>query len=159
MKLANLKKSLLYMFLAYWIVTVKVVLLIIALGAIFHLPGAAELGVSVGRSPAYLMSMPWHPLVNLPIWLIFSRGYLKRLPADQVQAEGWRLGLFWGLISVVKDYLVWVLIPSPVQMTHYEMYVEYQPWLTLTYLVIFLCPVLTGLRLARRAAAAQRAIN
>lgn len=159
MKLANLKKALLYMLLSYWIVTVKVVLLIIVLGAIFHLPGAAELGVSVGRSPAYLLSMPWHPLVNLPIWLTFSRGYLKHVPADQVQAEGWRLGLLWVLISVVKDYLVWVLIPSPVQMTHYEMYVKYQPWLSLIYLVIFLCPVLTGWRLSRRAAAVQQATN
>lgn len=159
MKLVNLKKAIWYMLLSYWIVTVKVVLFIIALGAIYHLPGAAELGVSVGRSPAYLMSMPWHPLFNLPIWLLFSRGYLKRVSTDQVQAEGWRLGLFWGLIAVVKDYLVWVLIPSPIQMTHYEMYVEYQPWLTLIYLVIFLCPVLTGLSLSRRAATSQQVAN
>lgn len=159
MKLANLKKAIGYMFLVYWIVTVKVVLLIILLGALFHLPSAAELGVSVGQSPAYLLSMPWHPLVNLPFWLLFSRGYLKRLPQEKVQSEGWRLGLFWGLVAVVKDYLVWVLIPSPIQMTHYEMYVEYQPWLTLIYVVIFLSPVLVGWRLARRGAAGQVVAN
>jgi hypothetical protein len=52
-----------------------------------------------------------------------------------------------------------VLIPSPVQMTHHQMYVEYQPWLTLIYLIIFLCPVLSGLRLSRRAIASQKVAN
>lgn len=142
------KRATLYLFLAYWGVTLLVVAFIVALGRALHLPGAAELHVSIGRSPAYLRSMPFHPLLNLPVWAFFAWRYLARLEGVDVRREAWRLGVFWTLVSVVKDYLVWVLIPSPVQMTHTEMYVEYQPWLTLIYAVILLTPVAVARRMA-----------
>ena len=153
------KKALLYLVGAYWIVTLLVVGLIIALGAIYHLPGAAELGVSVGQSPAYVQSMPWHPLVNLGVWLFFGWLYLKGVAPAERRREAVRLGALWVAVSIVKDYLVWVVIPSPVQMTHREMYVEYAPWLYLIYLAIFLSPVLVARLTEGRKPATEPAVH
>lgn len=147
---ANVKKASVYLIAGYWIVTLLVVGLIVALGVLLRLPSAADLGVSVGQSPAYVQSMPYHPLLNLPAWVCFSWLYLRTWQGENRQREAWRLGLFWVVISIVKDLFVWVLIPSPVQMTFHEMYVEYQPWLTLTYAVILLSPVLTQRLMDRR---------
>lgn len=155
----DVKRATLFLLLAYWGVTALVVGFIVALGVALHLPTAAELHVSVGRSPAYLRSMPFHPLLNLPVWALLGWRYLSQVRGVDVRREAWRLGTFWVLVSVVKDYLVWVLIPSPVQMTHTEMYVEYQPWLTLIYAVILFTPVAVARVMAARASRTAPALG
>ena len=76
---SRLGKAIGYFALAYWIVTILGTLLTIAFMLIFHLPGPQELGVTASKAPAYLMTLPYHPLLNL-FWLPLAWLYLRTFP-------------------------------------------------------------------------------
>jgi hypothetical protein len=143
------RKAIWYFVLAYGIVTMLGVLLTIAFAAIFQPPSPQELGVSFALAPAYLMTLPYHPLLNL-FWLPFAWMYLGGITACDRVREGLKLGTFWVVFCIVIDLIGWILVPHPWAMTFNEFYVGYQPWITLIYLVIFLSPII-GARLRKSA--------
>jgi hypothetical protein len=60
---------------------------------------------------------------------------------------GMKIGalLWWllvGYVIVTWIGIGWVLIPHPLQLTFKQFYVEYQPWITLINIAIFLGPVI-----------------
>jgi hypothetical protein len=140
---SRLGKATLYLFLAYWIVTLLGILLTVVFWLWLNPPSPQELGVSASQAPAYLMTIPFHPLLNLLVWPFFAYRYLSTIPLDQRKREAWQLGAFWVVITVVVDLIGWVLVPHPWAMTFKQMYVDYQPWITFIYLVILGTPVLT----------------
>lgn len=137
---AQPRKAIWYFLLAYWIVTILGILLTIVFAAIFQPPSAQELGLPASQDPSYLMTLPYHPLLNL-FWLPFAWLYLRGYAADTRQQEAFKLGTFWAVICILIDLVGWIIIPHPWAMTFKEFYVDYQPWITLIYLVIFLSPV------------------
>jgi hypothetical protein len=56
------------------------------------------------------------------------------------------------VVCIVKDYILWVAIDWAWRMTPYEMYVQYQPYLTLIYLIILLAPVAAARLMGRKEA-------
>jgi hypothetical protein len=70
-------------------------------------------------------------------------------------------GALWSGISIVIDLFGWVVIKHPWSLTFKQFYVEYQPWITLVYLAMFIAPVISCLLLSlkrkRKAAAAVAA--
>ena len=50
-------------------------------------------------------------------------------------------GAVWAGICIVFDLFGWVLVRHPWSLTFKEFYLDYQPWITLIYLAIFLGPV------------------
>jgi hypothetical protein len=64
---------------------------------------------------------------------------VKLNPTD-VWTSSLDLGAAWTIITIIIDLFSWVLIKHPWRMTYKEMYVDYQPWITLIYLSIFLSP-------------------
>lgn len=137
------RKAIWYFVLAYWIVTILGILLTIAFAALFDPPSPQELGVSFSQAPAYLMTLPYHPLLNL-FWLPFAWLYLRGFTTDERQREALKLGTFWVVICILIDLVGWILIPHPWAMTFKEFYVDYQPWITLIYLAIFLSPIMVA---------------
>jgi hypothetical protein len=99
--------------------------------------------VPFSQAPAYLMTIPYHPLLNL-FWLPFAWLYLRGFATDIRQHEGLKLGTLWTVICVFIDLIGWILIQHPWAMTFKEFYVDYQPWITLIYLVIFLSPIVVA---------------
>ena len=67
-----------------------------------------------GMGEGYERTKPWHPLYNT----------------------------VWAGICIVFDVFGWVLIKHPWSLTFKGFYVDYQPWITLIYLAIFLGPVI-----------------
>ena len=51
-------------------------------------------------------------------------------------------GGIWAGIGVVFDRVGWVLIKHPWSLTFKQFYVEYQPHITLIYIIIFWAPVI-----------------
>ena len=138
----RLVKATLYLFIAYWIVTILGILLTLAFAALFHPPTPQELGVPVTQAPAYTMTLPYHPLLNLLVWPLFAWWYLRGLPPlVQPAREALRLGAFWTVITILVDLFGWVLLPHIWRMTFAEFYIDYQPWITLIYLIIFASPI------------------
>ncbi len=138
---ARLAKATLYLFLAYCIVTILGILLAIAFAILFNPPAPQQLEVPFTQAPAYLMTLPYHSILNLLVWPWFAWLYLRGLSPDVPFArEGIRLGIFWVVITMIVDLVGWVLIPHPWRMTFKEFYVDYQPWINLIYLIILLAP-------------------
>ncbi len=50
-------------------------------------------------------------------------------------------GAIWAWICIVFDVFGWVLIKHPWSLSFREFYIDYQPWIMLIYLAIFLGPL------------------
>jgi len=94
---------------------------------------------------AYQKTVPYHPLYNIIIWPIFSYIYLLAMNPVDKWKEALVLGAGWTLITVLFDLFGWVIIKHPWRMTYKEMYVTYQPWITLIYITIFASPFIAVL--------------
>ncbi len=97
---------------------------------------------SPGMGEAYEKTKPFHPLYNIVIFPLFA--WLYFLTIGNLTLESVAItSLLWGTITLVIDLIGWVLIKHPWSLSFKEFYLDYQPWITLTYLIIYLSPFLT----------------
>jgi hypothetical protein len=135
--------ALIYFVAAYVLVTVLAAGLTITYGTINHSPEPGQLGVGMLQAPAFVATVPYHVLIMLLIWPVFAWLYFRKRRPSSSQQESkvtMRLALLWLVSAVALDYVGFVLIKNPWSMTTHELYVEYQPWISLIYLSIFLSP-------------------
>jgi hypothetical protein len=139
----NLTRALLLFAAAYLLVSVLATGISVAYQVIYKTPQPPP-GVSVLKSEAFLATVPYHVLVMLIIWPLFARIYFKKTAAKkndtQQTGETWQLALLWLLAAMVVDWLCFVLPSHPYAFPAHEFYVDYQPWISLIYLAIFLSP-------------------
>lgn len=93
---------------------------------------------------AYAKTIPFHPIYNIVIWPIFAYLYLSQSASGEIWRSALLVGASWMLITVILDLIGWVLIKHPWRMTFKEMYVSYQPWITLIYICIFVSPLIAA---------------
>ncbi|ERJ11721.1 hypothetical protein [Haloplasma contractile] len=94
---------------------------------------------------AYAKTVPYHALYNIVLWPVFSYIYFIQVSPEHLLNEALLLGAFWVIITIIIDVIGWVLIKHPWRMTVKEMYIDYQPWITLIYLSIFISPLIATL--------------
>jgi hypothetical protein len=137
----NFKKAIINFILAYILVTILAYSLSIIVGIIFELPSSEDLGVSMFKDPAFVMTVPYHLLINLLAWTVFSYFYFKKKENNKYQLkETLFLASFWLVMAMAVDFTGFVLIKSPFSLTPYQFYIEYQPWISVTYLIVFCSP-------------------
>ena len=142
--------ALIYFLIAYVLVSILAAAVSETYATINHsrdpLPGE-----SILQAPAFVATVPYHVLIMLLVWPVFAWMYFrKRRPADAQHERklSLQLGTLWLVSAMLVDFVGFVLIKSPWSMTPHELYVEYQPWISLIYLAIFLSPWI-GLGLSR----------
>ena len=89
----------------------------------------------------YEKTKPWHPLYNIVIFTVFGFIYMNGLSNPTI-AEAFITGAIWVSICIVFDVFGWVIIKHPWSLTFKQFYIEYQPWITLIYIAIFIGPIL-----------------
>jgi len=94
-----------------------------------------------GMGEGYEKTKPWHPLYNIVIFSIFGWLYIRGV-SEASFADAVMTGLLWTGICIVFDLFGWVLIKHPWSLSFRGFYVDYQPWITLIYICIFLGPVI-----------------
>jgi hypothetical protein len=141
---AKLARATAYLLLAYWTVTALGIALTYVFAALYPASAPPAPGASMYDIPAYAMTLPYHPLLNLLVWPCFALWYLRGCPAAIRGREALRLALFWTITTVVVDLVGWVLIRHPWSLTLREFYLDYQPWITLVYAVIFAAPLVVA---------------
>ena len=62
--------------------------------------------------------------------------------SDPTVCDALIAGAVWTLICVVFDLVGWVLVKHPWSLSFKEFYVEYQPWITMIYIIIFFAPLI-----------------
>ena len=134
----NIGLSILWFFIAYTLVTWVGILHTIFNIKALHMKSMKE---SPGMGEGYEKTKPWHPLYNIIIFPIFGLIYMKGLTEPSIN-NALITGAFWAGIAIIGDLVGWVLIKHPWRLTFKEFYVDYQPWITLIYIAIFLGPII-----------------
>lgn len=88
----------------------------------------------------YEKTKPWHPLYNMILFSLFGWLYMRKI-ADPSLIEALITGGIWAGICIVFDLFGWVIIRHPWSLSFREFYVDYQPWISLIYIAIFLGPI------------------
>lgn len=135
----NLLLSILFYLAAYIVVTMIGVVHTVFNIKVKHYKSMKD---SPGMGEAYEKTKPFHPLYNLVIFPLFA--WLYFLTVGNLTLESAAItSLLWGTITLIIDLIGWVLIKHPWSLSFKEFYLDYQPWITLTYLIIYLSPFLT----------------
>jgi hypothetical protein len=138
----NFTRALVLFFAAYVIVSILATAISLSYGAIANLPPATP-GDSPVLAPVFVRTVPFHVLVMLIVWPIFAGIYFKKVKSQNIseqKAQIFRLALLWLVLAMIVDCVGFVLIQSPFSLTPHAFYVDYQPWISLIYLAIFLSP-------------------
>ena len=146
----SLKKATLYLLAAYLVTTFFGAMLSIVLGYALELPSYIEVGVKPSQSPAYKVTEPFQPLLCLIVYSFFANRHLRGAAKENLRREALRLSHVGLIGSILIDFISFVLIPHPYAFTFTEFYVDYQPWITIIYTVIFFCPILIMFLLKRK---------
>jgi len=125
----------------YWIgyITVTVVGILHTVFNIYVLHMKPMDANSMGEG--YEKTKPFHPLYNIILFPICAYLYLNTLSAPTI-TDAFITGLIWAGISIVFDLFGWVIIKHPWSLSFREFYVDYQPWISLIYLVILISPLI-----------------
>ncbi|GAB6886420.1 hypothetical protein B279_01165 [Streptococcus equinus ATCC 33317] len=99
-----------------------------------------------GMGEGYEATKPWHPLYNILIFPIAAYMYLSTLPIVTLH-EVIVTSTVWGTLTIIVDVVGWVIIKHPWSLTFKEFYIDYQPWITLIYLAIYISPFLAYMAL------------
>ena len=132
----NFGFSMLWFWTAYILVTIVGVLHTIFNIYVLHMKPMDQNSMGEG----YEKTKPWHPLYNIILFSLFGWLYMQGLDTPTLQDAIFN-GLIWAGICIVFDVFGWVLIKHPWSLTFKQFYVEYQPWISLIYLAIFLGPI------------------
>lgn len=139
--LPNFGISMLCYWLAYAIVTLIGVLHTIFNITVLHMKSMKD---GPGMGEGYEKTKPWHPLYNIIIFPVFAWLYLNSLASITLNEVALTAAV-WLSITLVVDLVGWVIIKHPWSLTFKEFYVDYQPWITLIYLTIFVSPFIAYL--------------
>ena len=128
--------SMLWFWVAYIIVTLIGILHTIFNIYVLHMKPMDKDSMGEG----YERTKPWHPLYNIIIFTLFGFIYMNGLTNPTI-GEALVTGAIWVGICMVFDVFGWVIIKHPWSLTFKQFYVEYQPWITLIYIAIFIGPI------------------
>ena len=132
--------SMLYYWAAYFTATIIGIFHTIYNWKVLKIDTHTEKGTKPSLSPAYLKTKPFHVLYNIVLFPIAAYLYFQATVLSNLWLEALVLAVTWAGITILIDWIGWVVIKHPWSMTYKEMYVDYQPWITLIYVVIFVSP-------------------
>lgn len=139
----NFMRALALFFAAYIIVTILAAATTECYGLISDLPPPPP-GVSPVKMPVFLATVPYHVLIMLIVWTLFARIYFRKSrnsnDSNTEKLETRNLALLWLVLAMVVDCVGFVLIKHPYSLSAHAFYVDYQPWISLIYMAIFLSP-------------------
>jgi hypothetical protein len=141
---SNVKKSVILFLLSYIIVTILAYGSSFAAAMLFKLPSHIDPGVSIFEDPAFVMTVPYHLLINLLIWVLFSYLYLRKVDKQYFWKEMYILSVTWLIAAMFVDLVFFVLIKTPYSLTAHQFYIEYQPWISITYFIVLLSPFIAA---------------
>jgi len=97
-------------------------------------------GTKPSKVLAYKCTETYHPLYKIILFPVFSYIYLLQTNHENLLQEALIIAISWRLITIIVDLIGWVLIKHSWHMTFKEMYIDYQPGISLIYISIFISP-------------------
>ncbi len=131
----NFGMSMLWFWICYFLVTLVGILHTVFNIYVLHTKPTDAHSMGDG----YEKNKPWHPLYHIILFSLFGYLYLNGLPAPSL-GQALLTGAVWAGICIVFDVFGWVIIRHPWSLSFREFYIDYQPYISLIYLAIFLDP-------------------
>lgn len=135
---SDLKRAWLLFLMVYVGINIPAVALYISVAALMSTPLSPP--QTIMDDPAYRTTQQLYPLLNLALWMLASWQYQQRVVANP-GSESLRLGLFWLGLAVPLDFLIYVVLPTPLSVSVGDFYVGQFPWIYLTYLAVAISPL------------------
>ncbi|WP_295156334.1 hypothetical protein [uncultured Brachyspira sp.] len=88
----------------------------------------------------YEKTKPYHAVYNIIVFTIFALIYMRSLNSPTIN-DALITGAIWSGICIIFDVFGWVLIKHPWSLSFKQFYIDYQPYITLIYIAIFLGPI------------------
>lgn len=104
--------------------------------------GLQALKANATQFNAFKTTKPFHPIYNILVFPIVSVWMINQLPSMPSLIETIGIGVLWVVYCFVFDGVFWIILPHPWRLTAQELFVTYQPWITLAYLSIFISPMI-----------------
>ena len=140
----NLGLSMIWFWAAYVLVSIIGVMHTVFNWKVLKMEIPKDVEVKPSQVPAYIKTKPFHVLYNILIFPVFAYVYLKQIDPGNLWEEVLAISISWTVITIVIDLIGWVLIKHPWHMTFKEMYIDYQPWISLIYVTIFVSPFIAA---------------
>lgn len=96
---------------------------------------------------AYQKSTIYLPLYYLIVWIVCSILYFNASQPDHLVQVGISIGIVWGLLNTLADFLVWMGIKKGYQLSWSDIYIKSQPWTGLSYYTILISPIIIAISL------------
>jgi hypothetical protein len=128
---------------AYLAVTILAAGTTLIYAAVNNTFAADAAATSPVKAPSFAATVPYHVLIMLVIWPLFAWLYFRgsNQPGVGSQVRGtWLLAISWILGAMLVDFVGFVAIKNPWSLSPRQFYIDYQPWITLIYVAIFLSP-------------------
>jgi hypothetical protein len=93
---------------------------------------------------AYAQTVPYHPVYNILAWPMAAYLYFVQAQPPRLWPAAFALGAAWAVGAVLVDLIGWVLVRHPWRLSLTEMFVDYQPWITLVYVSILVSPFIAA---------------
>ena len=110
--------------------------------------GLKALKANATQFTAFKTTKPFHPVYNLltfpaiSVWMIRGLGQIPSL------GQALAIGILWVMYCFILDVIFWIILPHPWRLTVKELFISYQPWITLAYMAIGISPLLGFLYLS-----------
>ena len=95
--------------------------------------------------PLYRLWQPWRPLLTAAVWTLCARFYFHMARPVNLWVDTVTACIFWTLLSIVADCLLWVVWRHPWSLRPRQMYWHCLPFLLLSYAVSAGAVLLGGL--------------
>lgn len=145
---ADLKRAWLLFLAVYVGINIPAVALYVLIAAVLNTPFSPP--QTILADPAYRLAQRFYPLLNLVFWMMAS-WYYQRGARSGDRLESLRLGCFWLLLAIPLDFVIYVVLPTPLSISVGDFYVGQFPWIYLTYLAVLASPLCYSLWRSRGA--------
>ena len=97
---------------------------------------------------AYKKSLPYTPIYYLFVWLMCSTFYFSYHTSNDIFSDALKTGISWWLLTLLLEMLLWVIFRHKLQLSWKEMYMNSQPWLSISYYAILISPLILSMIIA-----------
>lgn len=95
----------------------------------------------------YFGMLRFQPFYYVIIWLACSYFYFSGHISGNSFTDALITGIFWWAMTVICEMLLWVLVNHTMNLSWKEMYLQSQPWISLTYYAVLVSPLVISLML------------
>lgn len=132
--------SMLCLFTAYIVASI-----IGILHVVFYVYLCQKIQVEMDKHEAYGKVRAWHVLLYFVVFSLFAITYFDGLLMLPSFVQTLITGGIWLGVSIIVDFIFWVVCKYSRGVGFRESYIDGQPWLSLAYLAIFISPLVAYL--------------